>query len=444
MVLYKNNIRDDTPMISIIIPIYNQHSMTEQCIESIKANTEDYELIIVDNGSYPAITTSYGFPAIERDEKFGQVSILPGDPACLTIRNKENLGFSVAVNQGIRASHGDIICLLNNDTVVTPGWADGLKRRLDEYSIVGPMTNYVAGAQKAITTTYDDNAGLNYAAKEWSGSHQGATQEVNFVIGFCMMFPRALYNEIGEFDESMWPCSGEEIDFCFKARKAGHRVGIAKDVYIHHYGSQTFEDMQAAGTLDYKDTCNKCNTHLAEKWGDGFWQRQEHVQVESDIRLNLGCGACGLKNFINIDQFENVKPDMVCDAMSLPYDPGTISEIYCGHMLEHMTLKDGKKALRYWKSLLIPGGKITITVPDFDYCIKKYLKNPTSKALIELNDEIIYSYCQKSHHKYCYSGALLKEIMARVGFVGLNKLPIDHEYFVDPVLWQVAYTGRKA
>jgi len=80
MVLYKNNIRDDTPMISIIIPIYNQHSMTEQCIESIKANTEDYELIIVDNGSYPAITTSYGFPAIERDEKFGQVSILPGDP----------------------------------------------------------------------------------------------------------------------------------------------------------------------------------------------------------------------------------------------------------------------------------------------------------------------------------------------------------------------------
>jgi len=407
-------------MLSIIIPIFNQQIMTEQCIESIKDNTEDYELIIVDNGSDPVFEKN-------------------------TIRNTENLGFPKAVNQGIRASRGDIICLLNNDTVVTPGWAEGLKKRLDDgYSIAGPMTNYVAGCQRAVAGVYEDEVGLNHAAAEWSETHHGITQEVNFVIGFCLMFKKPLYDELGDFDESMWPCSGEEIDFCLSARKAGHHIGIAQDVYIHHYGSQTFGDMQSAGVLDYKETCRKCDAHLAEKWGDNFWQKQDWVSKESAIRLNLGCGNYPLKGFTNVDKYENVHPDLVSNALGLPYESETVTEIYCGHMLEHLTLEEGRKALRYWKSLLIPGGKITVTVPDFDYLVKLYLEDPTPENLIKLNEETIYSYCQESHHQYCYSGDLLKKVMASAGFVSLEKLPVDHEYFANPVLWQVAYSGRKA
>jgi len=239
-------------MISIIIPVFNNHEMTEQCVESIRNNTEDYELTIIDNGSTPPVN-------IDCD---------------LTIRNNKNTGFPVAVNHGILESTGDIICLLNNDTVVTPGWADKLKKRLGEYSIVSCMTNYAAGLQRVITTAYEDNAGLNYAANELAEKHAGITQDVNFVIGFCMMFPRALYDELGEFDESMWPCSGEEIDFCFRARKAGYKIGIAQDIYIHHYGSKTFGDMQNAGLLDYKDVCKECDAHLAKKWGKDFWSIQ--------------------------------------------------------------------------------------------------------------------------------------------------------------------------
>lgn len=424
-------------MISIVIPVYNQWDMTKQCLESIirHSGNVDYEIIIIDNGSTPPVREQYfnGYDNI--------------------IRNETNLGFPVAVNQGIRAATGDIICLLNNDTVVTPHWLERLTARLDEYDIVSPMTNYVAGLQKAITATYDDESSLNHAAIEWTKQNDGVTQEVNFVIGFCMVFRKALFNDIGDFDESMFPCSGEEIDFCFRCRDLGGKVAIARDVYIHHYGSQTFMEMQQSGVIDYKKVCVECDKNIESRWANkflkSFWQEQGNIERFQDRckigeRLNLGCGRYHLEGFINLDKAENVNPDIVCDVLKLHYSNESIEEIYCGHLLEHMTLDEGIEALAYWKSLLKKGGKITITVPDFDVLARKYLENPTPDKLIELNNVYIYSYCQESQHKYCYSGELLKSLMVKAGFVEIQKLPLNHHYFVDPVDWQVAYEGRKA
>lgn len=432
-------------MISIIIPVHNQHEMTKQCIDSIFANTEDYEIIIVDNGSSPSFQS--------RNKMFEILSMGYNYKDCAPIshyiKNETNLGFPKAVNQGIRESNGDIICLLNNDTVVTPGWLKGLTDALESgYDIVGPMTNYVAGLQKASTAVYEDEETLNLAAKEWADKNKGMVQGVNFVIGFCMVFKKSLFEKLGDFDESMWPCSGEEIDFCLKCQASGGNVGIVKDVYIHHYGSQTFGDMQSAGQLNYQDICKKCNKHLEEKWGSDFWENQGLISAKADsagdiIRLNLGCGRYKLSGFTNVDQFENVNPDLVCDALELPYACGTVDEIYCGHMLEHLTREQGFEALLYWKTLLKPGGKITITVPDFDVFASDYLKDPTPAKMVELNEVFIYSYCQESHHKYCYSGDLLKVTMDLAGFKELKRLPQSHPYFVDPVAWQVAYEGRK-
>jgi len=422
--------------VSVIIPVFNQANMTQQCIASIKNHTHgSYEIIIIDNGSIPSFEMPYESHIVD-------IRIL---------RNEYNAGFPAAINQGIRTATGDIICLLNNDTVVTPGWLERLKTRLsDGYEIVGPMTNYVMGLQKAMTSNYDDDESLNHAANEWAEQNKGITQAVNFVIGFCMGFRKSLFEKLGEFDESMWPCSGEEIDFCFRCREAGGKVGIAKDVYIHHYGSQTFGEMQESGILDYKKVCEACTKHLSKKWGSTFWEDQGLIDIFSDtsddenIRLNLGCGRYPLAGFINVDQFANVNPDIVCDALNLPFPHESVDEIYCGHMLEHMTLEQGKKALAYWRDLLKPCGKISVTVPDFDVLVKKYLENSTTDKLIELNEIYIYSYCQESHHKYCYSADLLKNMMTNAGLVDVERLPQSHPYFVDPVDWQVAFEGRKA
>lgn len=236
-------------MISIVIPVYGQYEMTDECLKAVGQHTQDYEIIVVDNGS----PSPYGYAAI---------------------RNDSNLGFPVAVNQGIRAAKGDVIVLLNNDCIVTPGWSAKLLKHLEAFSIVGPLTNYCACLQRETVPIYRDQPNLDRVAIGWSLDHAGQSVEVNWVIGFCMMFRRSLFDEIGPFDESLWPSSGEEIDFCLRARKAGHRIGIARDVYVHHEGSVTFSAMQEAGTISYKDVCDKADAHLAERWGKDFWQKQ--------------------------------------------------------------------------------------------------------------------------------------------------------------------------
>ena len=402
-------------MLSIVIPVFNQHEMTAACIEEVGRHTSDYELVIVDNGSQPPIDAA-------------------------AIRNESNLGFPAAVNQGVRAASGDVIVLLNNDVIVTPG---ALNRLADwaaaGFDIIGPVTNYAAGMQKVNLPTYENMEELNKEAALRSEENSGKAVGVNWIIGFCMAFKKSLFNEIGPFDESIWPCCGEEIDFCLRAREKGYRVGIAHDVYVHHFGSQTFAVME----IDYQELCERNDRHLAERWGNDFWRRQAAISQTGGIRLNLGSGPFPLPGFINVDQFESVNPDLVCDVLSLPYEPGTVNEIYAGHILEHFRFDDGMRALRYWYRILCHGGVISVCTPDFDFLARKYLLDPSAERLMDFNDTYIYSGNQPSPHLYAYSAALLKKVMEDAGFVNLTVMPVNHPYFPHVVDWQIGYTGFK-
>lgn len=241
-------------MLSIIVPVFNQHDMTEECLRTVLENTRDCEIIVVDNGSEPAIKPPFS-----------------GFIETTVIRNEENKGFPVAVNQGIAAARGEIIILLNNDVVVTPGWAESLLAALKDFSIVGPVTNFCAGMQQVAISGYGNIEELNKSAAEWAEGCRGEEPtEVNFVIGFCMAFRKSLFDEIGPFDESLWPCSGEEIDFCLRARAADNRIAIDTNVYVHHEGSKTFKAMD----VDYDAICKRNDAHLAAKWGRDFWKQQ--------------------------------------------------------------------------------------------------------------------------------------------------------------------------
>ena len=416
-------------MISIIIPVVNQHEMTTECVNRVRVCTAgDFEFVIIDNGSEPAYKPPF--------TGFNETKL---------IRNEENRGFPAAVNQGIAAAAGDTIVLLNNDVIVTPGALNLLEAWLENgFDIVGPLTNFAAGLQRIKLPDYNNDDELNKEANYLSQENAGEFYKVNFIIGFCMVFKKETAEKMGPFDESLWPCSGEEIDFCFRAREAGLSIGIATDVYVHHFGSLTFNDMEEAGKLDYNEIVERNDKHLAEKWGDDFWHRQAEISKDDGVRINIGSGPFPLPGFINIDQFENVKPDLVADALNLPFQSETVSEIYAGHILEHFMADDGRKALRYWHSLLKRGGTISISVPDFDHLCRKYLSNPSPERLIEFNDLYIYSGVQPSPHQYAYSAALLKKVMEDAGFKNLKVMPMNHPYYPHKVDWQIGYTGVKA
>lgn len=415
-------------MISVIIPAYNQHEMTSDCINAVRlCTTGDYEIILVDNGSEPPIQKPYS-----------------GFVDTFLLRNEKNEGFPVAVNQGIRVAHGDSIVLLNNDVIVTQGALDRLDGWLhDGFDIIGPMTNFCAGMQRVVIPTYENTAELNLEAMAIAEESTGEHQDVNWLIGFCMAFKKSVFDDVGNFDESLWPCSGEEIDFCLRAKESGYRIGIALDTYVHHFGSKTFTDMETAGNIEYSKIVERNNKHLADKWGDDIWRRQAAISQSDGIRLNLGSGTFPLPGFINVDQYESVNPDLVCDITDLPYDSGAVTEIYAGHILEHFCFDDGMKALKYWYGLLCHGGIISIATPDFDHLTRKYLSDPSPRRLIDLCDTYIYSSNTISPHLFSYSPALLKKVMEDAGFVNLTVMPTNHPYFPHHVDWQIGYTGFK-
>lgn len=359
-------------MLSIIIPVFNQHEMTGDCILALRETTGDYEIILVDNGSNPPFKLPY--------TGFAETTL---------IRNEENQGFPAAVNQGIQAAKGDVIVLLNNDVILTPGWVDRLLADLDTFSIVGPVTNYCAGKQRVTVGTYENRDELAKAAEAWAESEGDQVEEVRWVIGFCMAFPKTLVDQIGPFDESLWPCCGEEIDFCLRARAAGHRIGIVRGCYVHHEGSVTFRAIEAEHP--YQDIIVRNEKHLEAKWGKE-WHRQalDASPAPAGLCLNLGCGYRRLQGFINIDNRPEVKPDQLLDVRSgLPYETGSVDMVRADDFLEHIPIGQVVPVIEEIWRILKPGGIFESSTPSTDG--RGAFQDPTHVSFWNRNSWLYYS-----------------------------------------------------
>jgi len=92
-----------------------------------------------------------------------------------------------------------------------------------------------------------------------------------------------------------------------------------------------------------------------------------------ELRVNLGCGHVQPKGYINVDGRRLDGVDVVTEVGNLPFAPGSISELYSAHLLEHFPEEQLTRVLLpYWLSLLKPGGTFRAVVPDADTMIRDY------------------------------------------------------------------------
>lgn len=217
---------------TIVIPNYNGIKYIEMCLESIYGGTTtDVEVIVVDNAS-----TDDSLMLVE--EKFPQVRV---------IKNSENTGFSVAVNQGITTSTTPYVILLNNDTRVDKTFVRELERVLDD-----DKDNKVFSASARLVSLHDkektDDAGDFYCAFGWAFARGKGKNPARYdknceIFAACAgaaIYRRALLSneKVGLFDEEHFAYL-EDIDIGYRAKIYGYQNRFAANSVVYHAGSAT-------------------------------------------------------------------------------------------------------------------------------------------------------------------------------------------------------------
>ncbi|HEY1794551.1 MAG TPA: glycosyltransferase [Stellaceae bacterium] len=218
------------PLVSIIVPTKNQLSLLKRCVETVlKVTTyENYEIVIVDNGSDETDACEY-LDAIEAKlaEIGGRLRVF---------RHPGAFNYSAMNNRAVReAAQGDYICLLNNDTAPLDGeWLGemmALARRPD-VGAVGAKLYFPDGTIQhgGVVLGVGWGSPADHPYNRDPGTTPGywgrllVPQDFSAVTAACMVTRRDLYDAVGGLDETVFAVSFNDVDYCLKLREAGHLV----------------------------------------------------------------------------------------------------------------------------------------------------------------------------------------------------------------------------
>jgi len=217
------------PEVSVVIVCLNGADVIENCLKAVLANDHpSFETIVVNNGSTDATAdiVSRQFPEVR------------------LINLPKNRGFAGGNNEGIKASRGEFVVLLNDDTI-------GSRSLLAE--IVRPMLEDPAIGVVGCKILYPDGKTIQHAGgaigpngltrhigyEEIDRGQFGQLRDVDYVSGCCMAARREVFRKIGLLDSRYFPIYYEEVEFCARARKAGYRVVFAPGAVLRHLESKT-------------------------------------------------------------------------------------------------------------------------------------------------------------------------------------------------------------
>lgn len=225
----------NNPLFSVIIVNWNGVRHLAQCLESLRRQSlVDFEIVLVDNGSSD-----------------GSVEFVKNNYPEVTLTElQENAGFAGGVNAGIKASCGDYVVLLNNDTEVSAAWLEQLSAAVethpDVFIFASKLVNYF---QRMLIDSAGD--GMDLCAGPYKiGELQPSDQFKNyrFIFGACGgggCYKRELFDRIGFFDEDFFAYF-EDSDLSFRANWAGYRCLFVPEAVIYHKVGGTADANQAS------------------------------------------------------------------------------------------------------------------------------------------------------------------------------------------------------
>jgi GT2 family glycosyltransferase len=219
--------RSAQPDVTIIIITYNQPELVYGCLSSIAealgSSVLGVEVVILDNGS-----------------KIETVQVLDRTHGATIIRSGTNLHFLRGVNRAAREARGRHILLLNSDAQLLPGTLEAAVRTLESAADIGAVGARIVlpdgRLQEAGSIIWNDGTCHGYGrGRRATDGEFMFRRDVDYCSGAFVLTPRALWEELGGFDERYVPCYYEETDYCVRLWESGLRVVYEPAAVILHY-----------------------------------------------------------------------------------------------------------------------------------------------------------------------------------------------------------------
>ncbi|MFN8454707.1 MAG: glycosyltransferase family 2 protein [Anaerolineae bacterium] len=214
----------NNPLLSVIIPHYNGAHHLTTCFTALRTQTyPQLEIILADNGS------SDDSVALTRRD-FPEVKIL---------ELGHNFGFAEAINRGIEQAQGQILVPLNNDTEVTPGWAQAIVEALCAHPEAGMVAcKMLLFDRRDILHSAGDGFGVDGIPINrgvWQ-KDEGQFDGDVYIFGGCggaVAYRREMLEDIGLFDEELFMYL-EDVDLNWRAQLAGYKAVFAPQAVVYH------------------------------------------------------------------------------------------------------------------------------------------------------------------------------------------------------------------
>jgi GT2 family glycosyltransferase len=250
------------PLVSIVIPT-RDGKLLSRCIESIRNRSTygNYEIIVVDNGSLSRDTLEY---------------LRANDSSITVIRDESTFNYPDINNRAVERSHGEVICLLNDDTEVLGGdWLEELVGQLLQPSIgvVGAKLYYSNGQVQhaGVILGIGGVAGHAYRMSDRlsTGDH-GRMQlphQLSAVTAACMVVRREAWVQVGGMDAKNLPVAFNDIDFCLRLREAGWSIAWTPFAeLIHHESISRGLDTEGERAVRFAGETH----YMKQRWGSAL------------------------------------------------------------------------------------------------------------------------------------------------------------------------------
>lgn len=227
--------------LSVVIVSYNAVSFLRQCLISVEKFLPKYaEIIVFDNAS----------PQRE-------IESLPKEfPHIQFILNDENLGFAKGNNLAVKQTQGDYVLILNPDTIVYEDFFPKILEFAEKTNDLGALGvrmldgegNFLPESKRNVPSAFSSFAklfrGTSGTGKTYYANYLKPTEngEVEVLSGACMLMKKAVYEEVGGFDEKYF-MYGEDIDLSYTLIQNGYQNYYLGEVAITHFkGESTVKD----------------------------------------------------------------------------------------------------------------------------------------------------------------------------------------------------------